>query len=111
MSSAWIEHVKATAAEHGIPYGAAMKIASKTYTKGSGSKSTTGQTKRTRSVGTGMSRKGPLHAAGPSACTALELDDCGKHARCYWKPKTKSCAKKPDGKTRSAKVQAGGYYW
>ena len=39
MPSAWIQHVKAYHSKHGGAYSAALKAASKTWKKGTGSKS------------------------------------------------------------------------
>lgn len=91
--SAWTDHIKATrAANPGMSYKEAMIAASKTWKKGSAPSRSSGPTKRTRVLGPGKSRAGPLH--GARACDLVQAD-CLKHPMCVWKPKAKACAKRP----------------
>jgi hypothetical protein len=105
----WMDHVKATrAANPGISYKEALSAASATWVKGSGTATKRGVNTRTKVLGPGKARAGPLRSAG-GACKPLPRGDCSKHPRCAWRAKSNVCAKKPDGKTRVA--QTAGYWW
>ena len=121
----WIVYVRSVRSP-GMSWTDALKLASKTWVKGSGTKK---RSKRARVLdfmkddkGKLPSRSGALHSMGnkhANACVPLKERDCGKHPQCNWNKPKKSCWKKtgnykPSSSLKTlgvARVQRGGNPW